>query len=131
MSTQPGTDQRDHVIPKLKKLQAEADADGYDLTAKSACSDFRIILEKTVEFILLHDVVARFRRDVTTKGKLRGVAKVVPEDCDFLDRLMTTYSVYEHSQADELPQVPVDLAEFERDVLALIAWMDEFKGRAS
>ncbi|AHZ71682.1 hypothetical protein OU5_4603 [Pseudomonas mandelii JR-1] len=122
---------RDHVIPRLKKHQADADADGYDLTVKSACSDFRIILERTVELILLNDVVIRFRRDVMTKGKLRGVAKVMAEDCDFIDRLMTRYSVYEHSQSDELPQVPVELDEFERDVLELIAWMDEFKVRAN
>ena len=120
---------RDHIIPKLKKYQVDADADAYDLTVKSSCSDFRIILERTVELILLNDVVIRFRRDVMTKGKLRGIAKVRAEDCDFIDRLMTKYSVYEHSQADELPQVPVELDEFELDVLELIAWMDEFKGR--
>lgn len=122
---------RDQVIPQLKRLQAEADADGYDLHAKSACSDFRIILERTVEFILLNDVVIRFRRDVMTKGKLRGIAKVVTEDCDLLDCLMTKYSVYEHSQADDLPQVPVELNEFEQDVLELITWMGEFKQRAA
>lgn len=80
---------RDQVIPQLRKFQIQADADTYDLHAKSACSDFRIILERTIEFILLNDVVIRFRRDVMTKGKLRGVAKVNPDDCDFLDDLMT------------------------------------------
>jgi len=64
-------------------------------------SDFRIILERTVEFILLQNVVARFRRDVMTKGKLRGVAKVTATDFDYIDQLMTTYSVYEHSQTDK------------------------------
>ena len=122
---------RDQVIPQLRKLQIQADADTYDLHAKSACSDFRIILERTIEFILLNDVVIRFRRDVMTKGKLRGVAKVNPDDCDFLDDLMTKYSVYEHSQADELPQIPVELQEFEQDVLKLIEWMGAFKKRAA
>jgi len=37
--------------------------------------------------------------------------------------------MYEHSQADELPQVPVELDVFEQDVLELVTWMDEFKGR--
>ncbi|EML0564699.1 TPA: hypothetical protein RQN99_004990 [Klebsiella oxytoca] len=122
---------RDRVIPQLKKLQIETDADAYDLIVKSACSDFRIILERTVEFVLLNDVVIRFRRDVMTKGKLRGIAKVKTEDCDLIDGLMTKYSVYEHSQADELPQVPVELDEFEKDVLKLIQWMEIFKGRAA
>ncbi len=122
---------RDRVIPQLKKLQIETDADAYDLIVKSACSDFRIILERTVEFILLNDVVVRFRRDVMTKGKLRGISKIKTEDCDLIDGLMTKYSVYEHSQADELPQIPVELDEFEKDVLELIQWMENFKGRAA
>ncbi|EGR2438194.1 hypothetical protein DYC75_13600 [Vibrio cholerae] len=122
---------RDQVIPQLRKLQIQADADTYDIYAKSACSDFRIILERTIEFILLNDVVIRFRRDVMTKGKLRGVAKVNPDDCDFLDDLMTKYSVYEHSQADDLPQIPVELQEFEQDVIELIEWMGAFKNRAA
>jgi energy-coupling factor transporter ATP-binding protein EcfA2 len=122
---------RDQVIPQLRKLQIQADADHYDLYAKSACSDFRIILERTIEFILLNDVVSRFRRDVMTKGKLRCVAKVSPNDCDLLDDLMTKYSVYEHSQSDDLPQIPVELQEFEQDVLKLIEWMEEFKKRAA
>jgi hypothetical protein len=42
---------------------------------------------------------------------------------------MTKYSVYEHSQSDELPLVPVELDEFEKDVLELIAWINEFKTR--
>lgn len=59
--------------------------------------------------------------------KLRGITKVIAEDCDLIDALMTKYSVYEHSQSDELPLVPVELDEFEKDVLELIAWINEFK----
>lgn len=73
-----------------------------------------------MELVLLNDVVIRFRRDVMTRGRLRNVAKAVAEDCDLIDRLMTKYSVYEHPQADDLPQILVELDEFERDVLELI-----------
>lgn len=120
---------RDHIIPKLKKLQNEGNADSYDSQVKGACSDFRIILEKIIETVLLNDVVVRFRRDITTKGKLWELVKISFEDCSNIDQLMTKYSVYEHSQTDELPQEPVDVNNFEQDVLFLISWMDEFKKR--
>lgn len=121
---------RNQIIPQLKKLQGDANVEAYDFAAKSACSDFRIVLERTVEYTLLNEVVKRFRRDVTTKGRLRDISKVTPADCDYIDQLMTKYSAYEHSQAEEMPQIPVELVEFEQDVLELIAWMDEFKARA-
>lgn len=59
----------------------------------------------------------------------RRADKVIAADCDLIDALMTKYSVYEHSQSDELPLVPVELDEFEKDVLELIVWINEFKTR--
>ncbi|MFL1391700.1 AAA family ATPase, partial [Pseudomonas tritici] len=51
-------------LNKLKRHQKEGDAESYDLMAKSVCSDFRIIVERTVEVVMLNTVVLRFRREV-------------------------------------------------------------------
>jgi len=121
----------DNAITRLKKHQENAEVDAYEALGKSACSDFRIIVEKTIEFILLADVVGRFRRAINTQGKLHKVAKVTNEDCLFIDDLMTRYSVFEHAQSDELSSSALELDVFEADVLALQKWIAEFGSRAS
>lgn len=119
----------DHTIKRLKKHQENAEVDSYEVLAKSACSDFRIIVEKTIEFILLADVVGRFRRAINTQGKLHKIAKVTTDDCSFIDDLMTRYSVFEHAQSEELPSNALELAVFETDVTALHNWIAEFSAR--
>lgn len=121
----------DNAITRLRKHQEKAEVDAYEALGKSACSDFRIIVEKTIEFILLADVVGRFRRAINTQGKLHKVAKVTNEDCLFIDDLMTRYSVFEHAQSDELSSSALELDVFEADVLALQKWIAEFGSRSS
>lgn len=121
----------DNTITRLKRYQEKAEVEAYESLGKSACSDFRIIVEKTVEYILLADVVGRFRRAINTQGKLHKVAKVTNEDCVFIDDLMTRYSVFEHAQSEELPSSALELDVFEADVLALQKWIAEFGSRAS
>lgn len=58
-----------------------------------ACSDLRIIFKRTVEMILINEAVLRFRRDVTTKGRLRKLVGITTADCDLIDHLMGHYSV--------------------------------------
>jgi energy-coupling factor transporter ATP-binding protein EcfA2 len=119
------------ALPRLKKLQAEGDADNYDLIAKSVCSDFRMIVERAVEVVLLNNVVLRFRREVMTKGQLRLLCKITQEDCDMIDDLMTRYSVYEHSQSDELPAAPPETALLEADMQLLSGWMENYPKRVA
>lgn len=119
------------ALPRLKKLQAEGDADNFDLIAKAICSDFRIIVERTVEVVMLNGVVLRFRREVTTKGLLRQLSHITQEDCDLIDDLMTRYSVYEHSQSDELPAAPPEIANLEADMKSLSVWMEEYAKRVA
>ncbi len=103
----------DNTITRLKKHQERAEVDDYETLGKSACSDFRVIVEKTIEHILLADVVGRFRRAINTQGKLHKIAKVTNEDCVFIDDLMTRYSVFEHAQSDEKSSGTLELDVFE------------------
>ncbi|WP_225835354.1 AAA family ATPase [Pseudomonas sp. MM211] len=121
----------DNTITRLKKHQERAEVDDYETLGKSACSDFRVIVEKTIEHILLADVVGRFRRAINTQGKLHKVAKVSHEDCVFIDDLMTRYSVFEHAQSDEKSSSTLELDVFEADAVALQKWITEFGSRAS
>jgi energy-coupling factor transporter ATP-binding protein EcfA2 len=56
-------------LSKAKKLLREHGKDLYEPYAKSLCSDFRILLERMIEFELMADVVGRYRRDINTKNK--------------------------------------------------------------
>lgn len=120
---------RDEAVPQLAKLYAAGQAEEYEERAKSVCSDFRILVERCVEKVLMNDVLTRFRRSVETKNKIGALAKITPEDCQLVDTFMTRYSSFEHSQPDELPAELPDFEEIKKDVTALAAWIEGFKKR--
>ena len=120
---------RDATLPRLAKLRSAAAVEEYSAQLLGACTDFRILLERCVEKVLLGDVIQRFRRSVETKGKIGILAKISTSDCLFIDDLMTRYSVFEHSQADELPSQLPDLDSFAGDVKATADWILEFEDR--
>lgn len=118
-------------IPSLRKLYDEGMVEEFNGKAKAICSEFRILLEHTVERVLLNDVVKRFRRSIQTLGRITALAKISPTDCELIDGLMTRYSCFEHSQ-------PVDVAvtlptpdELQQDVQSVLTWMAEFEARAA
>lgn len=80
---------------------------------------------------MLNNVVLRFRREVMTKGLLRQLSNITQNDCDLIDDLMTRYSVYEHSQADDLPAVPPELIQLEADMQSLADWMEDYAKRVA
>lgn len=97
---------------------------------KSICSDFRILLERMVEFVLLADVIQRHRRAVNTKGKIQNLVKIKTTDCLLIEDLMTKYSSYEHSQSSEAPVELPEPEELKSDIERLISWHSEFTKRA-
>ena len=121
---------RNNTLKSLRKLWDDGNADAYDAEAKGACSDFRILLERSIETIMLAEVVLRFRRGIQTQGRLAKLAKIDTNDCSLIDELMTRYSVFEHSQTDELPAKAPDIDELESDADRLAEWLDEFSKRA-
>lgn len=117
-------------LPQLRKHVDNGDVDAFEREAWQTCSEFRIILEKCVESVLLNEVLMRFRRDIQTKGRLVKLTKIQQSDCDLIDSLMTKYSIFEHSQSDELPAHSPDIQEIEQDVGVLSSWVDNYVKRA-
>lgn len=115
---------------KLAKTKEDVlDIVGYESDVKSICSDLRMLVERVVEEVLLSSIVLRFRRGIATKDKLASLVKINPQDCAFIEDLMTQYSVYEHSQSVELPSTPPALSKLKGDVEGVQKWIKEFKDR--
>ena len=116
-------------LDEAKKAGKMGGADAYRVLAQGICTDFRILLERTVEDDLLNRVVRRHRRSVTTDNRLKPLANIAPKDCRFIDNLMTKYSSYEHSQSQEVPITLPEEPELREDLESLKAWREDFRKR--
>lgn len=117
-------------VPQARNALQEHGTVAYYPLGKSICSDFRILLERMVEFVLLADVVQRHRRAVNTLGKIQNLVKITTTDCALIEELMTKYSSYEHSQSSEAPVELPEPDELKVDIERLIAWNSEFSKRS-
>lgn len=120
-------DLKNTKLSAARKVFEEHGYDSYYPLAKAICSDFRILLERIVEFELLADVVTRHRREVHTKGKIHKLATITSHDCELFEQLMGDFSCFEHSQSDEAPvEIPnpdiLDVA-----LTKIIDWHANFK----
>lgn len=114
-------------LATLRKLEEAGDFDALENRLNVACTDFRILLEKAVETCLLNEIVLRFRRGIQTLGRLEKLLVITPDDIRCIDGMMSKYSVYEHSQPDELPAQTVTVDELAADIQTMIEWMAAFK----
>jgi energy-coupling factor transporter ATP-binding protein EcfA2 len=115
-------------IAAVKSAFQIGDAE-YEKEAKALCRDIRILIEQIVETDLLAGVIRRYNPEVQTKNKIEHLAKITVEDCKFIEELMTAYSRYEHSQPDE---APVDLPrpeEIEKDLKAIVSFIETVQKR--
>ena len=120
----------DQRLPKARKVYEEDGQRAYEMHAQSICTEFRKLLERTIEMDLMADVVQRFGRDVMTKNKIGKLSKITHEDCWKFDDWMMKYSRYEHSQPGEAPVSLPPLEELKADLEGLKAWREEFANRA-
>ena len=97
---------------------------------KSICSDFRTLVERSIENDLLCGIVQRFQRPVHTL-KLKDLKKLKIIDLEFLDSLMTKYSGFEHSQPAESPIELPRLDEIHNDMTELKNWRDQYLKRSA
>lgn len=122
---------QNNELPTLRKLFNDGKADEFDGKAKQICSEFRILIEHTVERVLLNEVVKRFRRSITTMNRISALAKINLADCDLIDGLMTKYSCFEHSQPIDVTVTLPTPDELSEDVQSILIWMADFEARAA
>lgn len=118
-------------LSAARKTYEEQGSESYYPLAKSICSDFRILLERIVEFELLADVVTRHRREVHTKGKIQKLAKITSEDCEIIEQLMSEFSCFEHSQSNEAPVNIPEPSVIDAALVKVINWHDGFSKRVN
>lgn len=114
---------------KVRSALKVVDHDQQQDLLKSACSNFRILLERAVEDHLCANVVMRYRRQIVTKDKLLRLTVVSPEDCALIEGFMTKYSIFEHAQPYETPLGSIDGQDLLKDIETMRAWIAEFDSR--
>ncbi|MDS1310752.1 AAA family ATPase [Marinobacter xiaoshiensis] len=112
-----------------KKAGEQSGREAYTQFAQGICSDFRKLLEQTVEDDLLNEVVKRHRRSITTDNRLEGLIHIEAQDCKFIDDLMTKYSCFEHSQSQEMPAFIPEEPELRTDIESLKIWREDLVKR--
>ena len=113
----------------VKKARENGEFEHAEILLKSMCSDFRTVVERSIESDLLCGVVQRFQRPVHTL-KLKDLAKLKDVDCNLLDSLMTKYSGFEHSQPAESPVELPKPDDLLTDMTALKNWREEYAKRS-
>lgn len=112
-----------------KEASENGEFEHVEILLKSICSDFRTLLERSIENDLLCGVVQRFQQPVHTL-KLKKLAKLEDVDCNLLDMLMTKYSGFEHSQPVESPLELPKPDDLLADMIALKNWREEYAKRS-
>jgi len=113
-----------------KKASESGEFEHAEILLKSICSDFRTLVERSIENDLLCGVVQRFQRPVHTL-KLKDLAKLKDADCNLLDSLMTKYSGFEHSQPTESPVELPKPDDLLTDMTSLKNWREEYAKRSA
>ena len=116
-------------LSPIKKTFEEQGYDSYNEKATNLCNDFRIVIEQTIESVLLSEIIKRHRKDIHTK-KISRLSKINQDDCRLLDDLMTKYSKFTgHSLSNETSHQMPEPEKLEEDFKKLKSWMENFKKR--
>ena len=118
----------DHKLTKIDKLLMNDDIEAYESELKAICGDFRILIERSIEKVMLNGVMERFRRSIQTT-QIMSLAKINSTDCALIDTMMTKYSKFEHSQSNELAGMLPSSSELKTDLENVITWIKEFEKR--
>jgi len=116
-------------MTSAKKILETEGFEKFKPLGRDICTEYRIVLERIVEIDLIDRLVTRYRRSVTTSGRINTLVKINQKDVDIIDGMMTKYSIYEHSQSKELPTKPINPDDVISDMTIVRDWITEFKNR--
>ncbi len=115
---------------EIKKLEdiSTFSPDYIEIQSPIGCK-FRNAIEKSIEDILLCGVVIRFSKVIRSNNILQ-LKKMSTDDCDFIDKMMTKYSRFNHSQPYESPLQPIEYEEMKSDISAFKKWIEQYNKRS-
>lgn len=117
------------LVPRLNAIkQLDDSPEKYRTSLWQICQDFRKMVEKSIEDILIGGIVSRYNPEVKSM-QVKRLGHITSDDCLIIDVMMSKYSNYEHSQSDEYPTPEPDLIELEEDISKFSAWAKEAKKR--
>jgi energy-coupling factor transporter ATP-binding protein EcfA2 len=116
-------------VATAKRAARDSDYETAELTMRSVCADFRIVVERAVEAELLGATVTRFRINIETLKGFDHLAKITLADTRYLDSLMGKLSKHVHAPTVEFPPPTPQPAEIDADLEVFIKWMETFKVR--
>lgn len=119
----------EHIKNSIVGIKKQ-DPDVRAILLKASCSNFRILVERSVEDDLCSGVINRFRREVRTLNVLQRLHAITADDCALINKMMTKYSAFEHSQSMETPTWLPAPDELLADVQTMLDWIKDFNGRA-
>ncbi len=114
-------------LTEIKKI--DPDSPAFLDTVGKQCQQFRICIERSVEEVLLQNMVRRFDRRIMTKDKVIKLTKITDNDCKIVDDMMTKYSFTEHSQPVDSPSIDIDIDDLINDINAYIEWITSYNKR--
>lgn len=112
----------------LNEKLKDSDPENYRDSLWKACQDFRKMVEKSIEDILIGGVVSRYNPEIKSL-QVNRLGKITPDDCSMIDDMMTKYSNREHSQSDEIPIAEPTRKELEEDIKRFAEWAKEARKR--
>lgn len=126
----------DERISSIRKILREHDAlnitdgSGREVKLDSARKRFRMLLERSVEEVLVNKAYERFSKNVhVKKNNLSGMVITQASDIDYVLGLYSKYSVSEHDGGISTVPVIPSRNDLQTDLTSFITWKTDFKTR--
>lgn len=118
------------TIPQLIDQEKNGEDEIFKFTMQGICSELRNHIESSIETTLLSGIVTRYSKNISTM-QINKLKAIRPKDIELIDKMMTKYSHYDHSQPIEKPISLPSIEELKEDVNELLSWAEDFKKQLS